>query len=138
PNMPILVSVEINYDDLLISVKINDFPLEKTGGATWEGIINASSQTGKHVLSVIVSYNDVQCINDSSTYYVVEESVSDFPVGTLLLFFTYNEGFLTKGLTILIPVSAMAIISAIMIWKKRNRQPGFSRDYTLDVGSDSN
>jgi len=136
--MPIFVTVEINYDDLLISVKINDFPLEKKGGATWGGIINASSQTGKHVLSVIVSYNDMQCVNDTSTYYVVEESALNFPVGTLLLFFTYNEGSLTKGLSILTPVSAMAIISAIIVWKKRNHQPSFSRDYTLDVDSDSN
>ncbi|MGQ9722482.1 MAG: hypothetical protein ACUVXA_14310, partial [Candidatus Jordarchaeum sp.] len=88
PNAPIHVIVEVTSDDPFISVKIDNFPLEKTDGKSWEGTINASSLPGEHVLSVIVCYNDIQCINDSTIYCVVEEGVLDIPVGTLLLFFT--------------------------------------------------
>ncbi|MHA1603268.1 MAG: hypothetical protein ACTSWF_01270 [Candidatus Freyarchaeota archaeon] len=47
PNTPILVTVEVSEDNPLISVKINDYKLEKVGRTIWRGIIEAPSQPGK-------------------------------------------------------------------------------------------
>nr|MDO8079121.1 hypothetical protein [Candidatus Freyarchaeota archaeon] len=140
PNTPILVNVEINRYDALISVKINDSLLEKTEGNSWEGTINSPSMPGKYLLNVIVYYNGTQRINDSSTYYIVEGEALDFSAGTLffivdLLLFSIENDSLTNEIILLSPVSALAIISAAIAWKKKKRQPSFSRDYTLEGSS---
>jgi hypothetical protein len=142
PNTPILVNVEINYDDPLVSVKINDYFLEKAEGNTWKGTINSPSIPGKYSLNVIVYYNGTQRINDSSTYYIVEEEALDLSAATFLLFslgslFSTKNDSHTLAITILSPISAIAIISATMAWKKKKQQPRFSRDYTLESGSSS-
>ncbi len=137
PNMPILVTVEITDDNPLITVKINETQLEKTDGTIWQGTIISPSVPGKYLLNVVAYFNETQYTNDSSTYFIVEGEALDFSAGTFLLFFNNSDDSLTRELTVLTPISAMAIISAVVAWKKRNRQPSFSRDYTLEVGSDS-
>lgn len=137
PNTPILVNIELNYSDPLVLVFINDsFPLENAAGNNWTGTINAPLISGKYALNVLVFYNGTQCINDSSTYYTVEKETSGFSALTLLPFLSEGDS-LTSKIAILTPVSALSIISAVMAWKKRNRQPSFSRDYTVDAGSNS-
>ena len=137
PNELIYVVVEISSSDPLVSVRIDGFLLEKASETSWIGAINASSQPGRHVLSVVVYYNGVECINDSATYYVGEEKELGAPLWPLLLLLTNGQEFLSGGLTVIVPLSLMAIFSAGLALKRRNRQPGFSRDYTIDVDLDS-
>ncbi|MEM3563388.1 MAG: hypothetical protein QXR19_09175 [Candidatus Jordarchaeaceae archaeon] len=135
PNEPIYVVVEVSSSDPLVSVRIDGFLLEKAGATSWSGVINASSQLGRHVLSVVVYYNGIECVNSSTTYYVGEEEELGAPLWPLLLFLTGGQGFLREGLIFIAPFSIMAIISAGLALKRRNRQPGYSRDYTIDLDS---
>jgi hypothetical protein len=137
PNELIYVVVEISSSDPLVSVRVDGFLLEKASETSWIGAINASSQPGRHVLSVVVYFNGVECINDSATYYVGEEKELGAPLWPLLLLLTNGQGFLSGGLTVIVPFSLMAIFSAGLALRRRNRQPGFSRDYTIDVDLDS-
>lgn len=135
PNTPILVTVEVSEDNPLISVRINDYQLEKVGRTIWRGIIEASSQPGKYTLSVIIYYNGTTYVNGSNTCYIVEGEAQSFPAGVFLLFLTVENTDFTTELIVLAPVSAVAVVSAAITWKGRKRQPIFSRDYTLDANS---
>lgn len=130
PNEPICITVKINSSDPLFSVRINEYELQKAGENTWIGIVNAHSSPGKHILTVTVYYNGVQCAKDSSTYYMVERESLEFPASLLLLFSkdnSFGERFIFFA-----PISALAMVSAFIAWKRRDRHPDFSRDYTLE------
>ncbi|MGQ9722617.1 MAG: hypothetical protein ACUVXA_14995 [Candidatus Jordarchaeum sp.] len=134
PNTPISVTVEITDDNPLILVKINGVMLEKADGTTWRATIIAPSDPGKYFLNVIVYYNETPCVNNSDTYFIVKGETLDLSKGAFLLFLNNDESTLGRNLTFLYPISALAIISAIVAWKKKKRHPSFSRDYTLEVG----
>jgi hypothetical protein len=138
PNTPILVSVELNYSDPFTLVLVNnDCLLANLEGNIWRGTIKTPSEPGKYVINVFVFYNGTQLINDSSTYYTVEEEILDFSAVTFLPFLNIRENSLISKIIILSPLCALSIISAVIVWKKKSRQPSFSKDYTLETDLNS-
>jgi 5-hydroxyisourate hydrolase-like protein (transthyretin family) len=137
PGASISVVVEVNSNDSLVSVSADGFPLETSGGGTWSGVVEASSQPGRYAVSVVLYYNGTQCANDSSACYVVEQQQgsSGFSALAALLLMGMSGGSQTGGVVLLAPLSAVSLFSAAMIWRRRSRQPSLSRDYTMDAGS---
>lgn len=133
-NTPILVNVELNYSDPFVSVLVNDFLLGKAEGNAWSGIINASSIPGKYPLNVIVFYNGTLRINASSTYYIVEGDALDLSAVAFLPFLSEDDS-LSSEIAFFAPLSVLSIVSAVIVWRKKKRQPSFSKDYTLNIGS---
>lgn len=139
PNTLILVSVELNYSDPFTLVRVNnDCLLVNLEGNIWKGTINTPLEPGKYTINVFVFYNGTPLINDSSTYYIVEEETVDFPAVTLLPFLSNGESSFNRNISFAIfpPLSALSIILAVIAWKNKRRQPRFSKDYTL--GTDLN
>jgi 5-hydroxyisourate hydrolase-like protein (transthyretin family) len=137
PGALISVVVEVNSSDSLVSVSADGFPLGTSGGGTWSGVVQASSQPGTYAVSVVLYYNGTPCANDSSACYVVQQQQvsSGFPGVAAFLLLGMSGGSQIEGWVLLAPLSAVSLFSAAIIWRRRSRQPSFSRDYTLYAGS---
>ncbi|MHA1579568.1 MAG: hypothetical protein ACTSUQ_08070 [Candidatus Freyarchaeota archaeon] len=90
---------------------------------------------GKYTLSVIIYYNKTTYVNGLNTYYIVEGEAQSLPAEVFLKFLTVENTNSTTELIIHTPVSAVAVVSAAITWRRRKRQPTLSRNYTLDANS---